>query len=267
MRIRAFLLPSLLYLATVPAHGQGVDYSSDAYIKSHFFYGDTARISMVQKEAIPNLPMAKPCSASVMPAAPAQYGKHYFVDAVISFPDTSVVHTEGKKPPKLPAMDKEGVSTAQSMCRLENKHASSPNPKTGTRWCMMARVGRYLVISDSFHDSCGNYFRGFWEAATVMDSYVHGKPQFTSMDEHSITTSLGRFDGMERDPQYASSFNGVPGPTGDVPVNRFLFFQKATEKDLLELNKQIEQQVAPRGPYHRCAKDGSFQLSPSHCPK
>lgn len=246
------------------ASASAEDYASDAYIKSHFFYGDTARVGMIQKDPIPNLPKARPCSPQVYPAAPAQYGKHYFVDAVISFPNISVIHTQGKKPPKLPAMDKEGTSTNQYMCKMENKNNPNANPATGTKWCVMARVGRYLLMSDSFHDTCGNYFRGFWESATVMDSYVHGKPQFTSMDEHSVTTSLGRFDGMERDPQFTSSFNGVPGPTGEVNVNRFLFFVKASEKDMLDINKQIESQLAPRGPYHRC-KDGLFQLSPSHC--
>lgn len=254
------LFPVLLLLS-LPASAQ--DYANDDYIRSHFYYGNTARVSHIQKEEIPSLPRVRPCSPEVLPAAPGQMGKNYFVDAVVSFPDVSVIHTEGKRPPKVPAMDKEGISTYGSMCRMENKNNRNPNPRTGTRWCVMGRVGRYVVMSDAFHDTCGNYFRGFWETATVMDSYVHGKPQYTSMDEHAVTTSLGRYDGMEKDPQFSGAFNAVPGPTGAVEVKRFLFFIKASEKDMADIDKILKTELAPKGRYHRC-RDGSFALDKCH---
>lgn len=244
----------------------GSDYESEAYIKSHFFYGEVARIGIIQKSPIPDLPRAEPCSTDVLPAAPGQFGKRYYVDALITFPNTSKIHTQGKKPAKLPSMDKDGVSTYQQMCKLENKNSPISNPATGTRWCLAARVGRYLLMADSFFDSCGNLFYGFWESATVMDSYVHGKPQYTSIDEHSVTTSLGRFDGMEKDERFSGAYNGIPGPTGEVPVKRFLFFQKATERDLEEVEKQIASQISPNGPYFRC-RSGHFQTNPDYCGK
>lgn len=257
-----FLL--LVALCSLPAFAQ--DYSNDDYIRSHFFYGSSARVSHIQKEAIPSLPREKPCSQWVFPAAPGQMGKSYFVDALISYPDVSVIHTERQTPPKLPAMDKEGIMTEQNMCRMENKNNKTPNPKTGTRWCVIPRVGRYLVMSDAFHDTCGNYFRGFWETATAMDSYVHGKPQYTSMDEHAVTTSLGRYDGMEKDPQFSGAFNAIQGPTGEINANRFLFFIKASEKDMESIDKILKQELAPKGKYHRC-KNGIFVMDPAHCPK
>lgn len=258
--MRNSLSPLLLLTLYAPA-ALAQDYSDDDYIRSHFFYASSARVSHIQKEPIPTLPREQPCSPDVLPATPGQMGKHYFVDAVVSFPDVSVVHTGGVKPPKVPAMDKEGISTNQSMCRMENKNNPRPNPKTGTRWCVMARVGRFVVMSDSFQDKCGNQFRGFWETATVMDSYVHGKPQYTSMDEHAVTTSLGRYDGMEKDPEYSGAYNAIQGPTGEVPVKRFLFFMKASEKEQEETEKILGQMLVPNGKYHRC-RNGIFQLDP-----
>jgi hypothetical protein len=242
---------------------QGAELGSDAYILSHFHYANSARLTNMQRNEPPSGERVKPCSLQVLPASPGQATKAYYADAVISF-QTQVLHAEGKLPPKLPTMDKEGVSTHQSYCRIVNKSNPGLNRETGTKWCTVGKAGRFIMMSDVFQDSCGNYFRGVWETATLIDSYVHGKPQYTSEDEHSVTSSIGHFDGMQRDPQYPGSAEFMPGPTGPVDAKRFLFFIAASEKDIFDANRVLERQLAPNGKYYRC-KDGTFSMEKKYC--
>ncbi len=236
---------------------------SEAYILSHFHYANSARISQFQKSPLPTSGRVLPCGDQLLPASPGQETKAYHFDALITF-QTNKVHAENQMPPKLPSQDKEGVMTHTNYCRMENKNNPNLNPSTGTKWCSMARVGRYTLMSDVFQDTCGGFFRGYWETAAVIESYAHGKPQYTSPEEHAVTSSIGRYDSMQKDPRFSGAFEFIPGPTGEVPVARLLFLVKASEKDLAKTNKVLERQLFPKGNYFRC-KDGSYGLEKKNC--
>lgn len=259
--IRLFACGLLALFLASPARAQ--ELGSDAYILSLFHYPRSARVKQLQHSPLPTGSRVLACGDQVLPAAPGQGTKAYHFDALITF-QPHMVHAENQMPAKLPIQKKEGIMTHANYCRLENGHNPNRNPSTGTKWCAMAKVGRYILMSDIFHDGCGNYFRGYWETAAVIESYAHGLPQFTSSEEHAVTTSVGRYDGMQKDPNSPGSYEFVPGPTGGVPVARFLFLMKASAGDLLDKNQVLDRQLFPKGGYYLC-KDGTFSLEKTNC--
>jgi|GEM_PF-5391039 len=267
------LLVSVSFFAgSAASFAQASGFGSDAYILSHFHYADSSTVSVFQRNPLPSGEKMIPCGPKVAPASPGQETKVYHVDALVRPSDTSKIHSndpsirnDNRRPNKLPTQEKPLIGTDTNMCKLTNMNNSNINPKTGTRWCVMPRVGRYIVMSDVFHDSCGNYLRGVWETATVIDSYTHGNPKYTSSGEHSVTSSIGRMDGMDKDPEYSGVFHFRSGPTSLQNVSSFLFFVKASDEDMKQTNKVIQKQLQPTGKYLRC-KDGTFAFEPEGCP-
>jgi hypothetical protein len=67
---------------------------------------------------------------------------------------------------------------ASNVCKIKG---TTKDPRTGLLRCFTADELQYIVLSDTFEDSCGNMYRGFWAVS------------FFGMDENMGTLmSLGR---------------------------------------------------------------------------
>lgn len=65
-----------------------------------------------------------------------------------------------------------------SICKIKG---TTKDPRTGLLRCFSSDEMQYIVLSDTFEDSCGNMYRGFWAVS------------FMTMDENMGTLmSLGR---------------------------------------------------------------------------
>lgn len=70
------------------------------------------------------------------------------------------------------------VDGDSDVCKIKG---TSKDPRTGLRRCAAADDMQYIVLSDTFEDSCGHLYRGFWSVS------------FMTMDENMGTLmSLGR---------------------------------------------------------------------------
>jgi hypothetical protein len=243
---------------------QETEFGSDAYILNLFHYAQSAKLTLFQKNPLPTAARAKPCSAEVYPASPSQATKAYYLDSVISFDEDKIHSGDNNMPAKLPVQNRDGIATHENYCRTVNINNPNLNKATGTKYCVMPKVGRYVLMSDIFKDTCDKYFRGFWETAGILEMYKHGDPKYTSMGEHSITSSIGRYDGMEKNSAYSGAFDFIPGPTGAINVTRFRFFVPATEEDMKATRTVIERELAPKGKYFLC-KDRTFNLDEKSC--
>jgi hypothetical protein len=257
-------VPALLLL--LPARAIAVEYGSDDFVKSRFpLPGAIRTVKAMQAgaaygpgEKIP--PSAIECTGkSVFPATPGQRTKAYHADLLLFYDEGRVPGTREIGPAPEAASLPGNYIQPQSLCRIPAK-SGSLNPRTGDRWCQLAKVGRYTMMSDLFFCRVGDdvrFYRGYWESAAIYQSFNSANPMITfrTENEHLMTTSLGRGDTMTTDAQGTNDF--VPGPTFDEARSRFLFFTKATEQDILKIDDVLLRTAGPAGTYQRCA-DGTF---------
>lgn len=87
-----------------------------------------------------------------------------------------------------------------------------------TNYCLRPDLLQYTIMSDTFADSCGNTYRGFWEVL------------FLSRNENMGTlSSLGRTFYKKASSQFPGEYE--TGPTYLVESKEFLFFTELFASD------------------------------------
>lgn len=87
-----------------------------------------------------------------------------------------------------------------------------------TNYCLRPDTIEYVIMSDTFADSCGNKYRGFWEILF-----------FTRHENMGTLSSLGRTFYEKPNSQFPGEFE--TGPTYLVEEKSFLFFSELFASD------------------------------------
>jgi len=262
----AIVLP-ILVLA--PALVSARDIGSDEFIKSRFPLPEAA-VNVSRFEAGDAIgpgekiaPSALDCPGGVIAAAtPGQFTKKYHVDALVYYDLNKIPGTREVAPAADTAKLPGNYIGSVNLCRISAK-SENLNPATGDRWCMLAKVGRYTMMSDFFACRVGgevHVYRGYWESAAIYQGFNKADPMqtFRSENEHVMTMSMGRGDSMVANPQFPTAYDSVPGDTFAEEKTRFLFFTGATEADLQKIDEVVAAQTGPKGNYLACA-EGVFK--------
>lgn len=108
-------------------------------------------------------------------------------------------------------------------CAIGAKYQSA----RGYRVCQMADALNYVVLSDTFQDACGHFYRGFWEVLFLRRN-------------DSMGTLLSQ--GRTVYPKPNADFDGemVIGPTYSLQSTTFLFLTPLFPGDMAKIEKQRE---------------------------
>lgn len=104
-------------------------------------------------------------------------------------------------------------------------------------YCIAAGSLKFVIISDTFFDICGNYFRGFW-------------PVTYNTDHESLGTLLAK--GRTVEPKLNSPFANdfTPSNTYSVRRNEFLYLSPLFKGD----KKKIKEAVHSSAKYYKLIK-------------
>lgn len=95
------------------------------------------------------------------------------------------------------------------------------------KYCLASGSLKFVVISDTFFDSCGRYFRGFWPVAYNTDHENNG-------------TLLAK--GRTITPRPNSPFRNdfIPSNTYEVQKSDFIYFAPLLKGDVSKINKAVQ---------------------------
>lgn len=135
--------------------------------------------------------------------------------------------------------------------RLPPQMSSCITPNPTRKYCLRAQDANVLVMSDTYVDNCGNYYRGYWHVA-----YRTGGGPLKSEDHMGTLLSKGRTQYEKPRAQFAGEYE--TGYTYPVDPKQFMFLspllpgdmnkirQSQTEATRLGFTKR-GQQYFPRG--------------------
>lgn len=111
------------------------------------------------------------------------------------------------------------------ICQIWTKHVI-PEQRT----CLLSKALKVVVLSDTYQDTCGNFYRGYF------------KEKFFSSDETMGTlVSLGKTFYENPYSEFAGTglVETYVGGTFAVQASEFLYFSKASAQDLIEIKKSL----------------------------
>lgn len=102
--------------------------------------------------------------------------------------------------------------------RLKPDSGACLRANPSNRFCVMATYANAVVMSDTFSDECGNFYRGYW-----LVSYLR------SDESMGTLVSKGRTVYPKTDAEFPGEF--VTGDTYPVNVTNFLFLASLAKED------------------------------------
>ncbi len=93
------------------------------------------------------------------------------------------------------------------------------------RFCLRAAIAKLVVMSDIYHDDCGNYYRGYW-----LTTYLH------SDESMGTLYSKGRTAYVKPDAQFPGEF--TEDATYPVEAEAFMFLAEILEGDADKLSTE-----------------------------
>lgn len=126
--------------------------------------------------------------------------------------------------------DMEKLTAEDEACAIGSKYKNT----RGIKMCLRADSVEYNVLSDTYADSCGNMYRGFWEVSFLQRE-----------DNMGTLFSKGRV--LYEKPRAEFPKDMYVAQTYAVPVKEFLFLSPLFKDDL----KNIEEQRREAEKTHR----------------
>ena len=112
--------------------------------------------------------------------------------------------------------------------RLPGTSSACTTPTTSKRTCIVAMRAVVAVMSDTYQDSCGNYYRGYWFL-----SYRVSTNRFKTEDNMGTLFSKGRTQYPKPHAQFAGEV--VDGNTYPVSEKDFLFLTPLLPGDMKKI--------------------------------
>jgi len=135
---------------------------------------------------------------NLYPTHPQQFTKEYIYSVVAKYDNT-----------RLPGKT--------SSCELATRNAQA--------YCIRAMRAVVAVMSDTYQDGCGNFYRGYW-----LKSYRVAVDRKKSEDNMGTLFALGRAQYPKPNAAFAGEF--IDGDTYPVNVKEFLFLAKLLPNDM-----------------------------------
>lgn len=122
------------------------------------------------------------------------------------------------------------VQASFERMRLPPHFSSCITPNPTKKYCLMTQDANVIVMSDTYQDNCGNYYRGYWHV-----SYRTGGGPRRSEDNMGTMLSKGRTQYEKPKAQFKGEYD--PGYTYPVKSKDFLFLSKLLPSDQAEIKK------------------------------
>lgn len=114
--------------------------------------------------------------------------------------------------------------------RLPPTFSSCITPNPTKRFCLRAQTANVLVMSDTYQDNCGNYYRAYWHVA-----YRTGGGPRHSEDHMGTMLSRGRTQYERPNARFKGEYD--TGYTYPVKADDFLFLSKLLPSDQGNIRK------------------------------
>ena len=114
------------------------------------------------------------------------------------------------------------------------------------KFCLAAGSLKFVVISDTFFDSCGNYFRGYWPAAY-------------NTDDENMGTLLAKGRTMEPIPNSPFRHDYRPSNTYEVQRSTFLYLSPLLRGDKEKITNAVN---SAKKHYNLVLQDNIFVKTP-----
>lgn len=102
--------------------------------------------------------------------------------------------------------------------------STKPSRPTAPKFCLAADILKYVIISDTYQDACGNLYRGFYE-----------EMYFKSHDNMGTLFSKGR--SLYPDPEAMFAGEMITSGTYPVEASEFLFLTPLFPEDAKKIEK------------------------------
>lgn len=99
----------------------------------------------------------------------------------------------------------------------------TPNPTR--RFCLRAAIAKAIVLSDTYVDECGNYYRGYW-----LVTYLRS--------DESMGTLYAKGRRGVQNPRSEYEYDFIDDTTYFVPVDQFLFFGELMSTDMKRIQEE-----------------------------
>ena len=116
--------------------------------------------------------------------------------------------------------------------RLPGTSDACATPTTTKKFCIVAQRAVVSIMSDTYQDSCGNFYRGYW----FLNYRVGGGPS-KSEDNMGTLFSKGRTQYPKRGAQFAGEVED--GNTYPVDVKNFLFLSPLLPNDRARIREAL----------------------------
>lgn len=94
------------------------------------------------------------------------------------------------------------------------------------KYCLAAGSLKFAILSDTFFDSCGRYFRGFWPVAY-------------NSDHESLGTLLAKGRTVRPKPNSVFSNDYIPSNTYEVQRSNFIYMSPLFKGDAAKINEAV----------------------------
>lgn len=206
-----FILPLWMLLA-VPAFGDSWPLPKGGTLPHSEWLSNWSTSEGAQFDAgkIAHIPFSCARDPNLYPTHPQQDRKFYHVSRYAEY-DTARVPGDDERLCKIPQK------------YFDKRHQNRP-------FCVRAYSAEQYVLSDTFQDACGHFYRGFWEKTFV-----------TSDETMGTLSSLGRATWSNPDLSHKVEQPTIDGSTFPVPASKFLFFAPLFGKDHEAIQNDISQ--------------------------
>ncbi len=107
---------------------------------------------------------------------------------------------------------------------------------TSKKFCLRAQTANVVIVSDTYEDSCGNMYRGYW-----VKHYRSGGNKYQTEDNMGTLVAKGRTIYEKTNSEFAGEvYSGYTYPT---PVSEFAFLGKLLPRDALKIQTSLQNSV------------------------
>lgn len=128
------------------------------------------------------------------------------------------------------------VQASFERMRLPPHFSSCITPNPTRKYCLMTQTANVLVVSDTYQDNCGNYYRAYWHIA-----YRTGGGPQRSEDHMGTMLSRGRTQYEKPNARFKGEYD--TGYTYPVKADDFLFLSKLLPSDQTKISRFRSQAI------------------------